>query len=97
MAHILNGDMVTLTLIQGVLNTFVIVVSQLATRAITAFISKDDENETVGFFTYQAVYMLCQLIFGFLAMFVVMWFSRMREYRADLGGASYTSKSSMFA
>lgn len=97
MAHILNGDMVTLTLIQGVMNTFVILFSHIAARAVAAFLSRDDEENTLSYFAYQGIYMLFQVLFGFLAMFVVMWFSRAREYRADLGGAEYTSKAKMIA
>ncbi len=95
MAHILNGDMVTLTLIQGVMNTFVVLLANLAARFVAGAIAKD--NETVGYFTYQLIYIVFQILFGFLAMFVIMWFSRIREYRADIGGAQYTSRSSMVA
>ncbi len=97
MAHILNGDMVTLTLIQGVLNTFVIVLANLAAKAISSFLTRDDEEGGLGWLAYQWVYIACQMVFWFLAMFVVMWFSRIREYRADLGGAEYTSKSKMIS
>ncbi len=92
MAHILNGDMVTLTLIQGVVNTFVLFFAKLAARAVESFLDED-----LGFFAYNAVYILFQIIFGFLASFIVMYFSRTREYRADLGGAKYTSKSKMIS
>lgn len=97
MAHILNGDMVTLSLIQWVMNTFVIVLSELLTRVIVSFFSKDGENSSIGTLAYTGIYMACQVVFGFLAMFVVMWFSRMREYRADLGWAQYSSKTKMIA
>lgn len=97
MAHILNGDMVTLTLLQGVMNTFVILFSHIAARAVSSFLSKDWEENGLSYLAYQGVYMAFQLVFGFLAMFVVMWFSRMREYRADLGGAQYTSKAKMIS
>jgi heat shock protein HtpX len=97
MAHILNGDMVTLALIQGVINTFVIFLSNIAARAAASFFSRDDEGGSMGFLMYNMIYMLFQALFGFFAMFVVMWFSRTREYRADLGGAQYTSRSSMIA
>ena len=97
MAHILNGDMVTLTLLQGVMNTFVILFSHIAARAVSSFLSRDGEENGLSYLAYQAVYMVFQLVFGFLAMFVVMWFSRMREYRADLGGAQYTSKAKMIS
>lgn len=95
MAHILNWDMVTLTLMQGVMNTFVILLSNLAARAVASFLARD--NEDVGTLTYNIVYIVFQMVFGFLAMFVIMWFSRIREYRADLGGAKYTSKANMVA
>jgi len=96
MAHILNWDMVTLTLIQGVMNTFVILFSHIAARAVSSFLSRDGEN-WLSYLAYQGVYIAFQLVFGFLAMFVVMWFSRIREYRADLGGAQYTSKAKMIS
>ena len=97
MAHILNGDMVTLTLLQGVMNTFVILFSHIAARAVSSFLSRDDEENGLSYLAYQGVYMVFQIMFGFLAMFVVMWFSRIREYRADLGGAQYTSKAKMIS
>jgi heat shock protein HtpX len=97
MAHILNGDMVTLTLLQGVMNTFVILFSHIAARAVASFLSRDGEENGLSYLAYQGVYMAFQLVFGFLAMFVVMWFSRMREYRADIGGAQYTSKAKMIS
>ena len=96
MAHILNGDMVTLTLIQGVMNTFVIFLSQIIARAIDSFFASDD-GEGLGWLGYNAVYMILQIVFGFLASLVVMYFSRYREYRADEGGARYTSKAKMIA
>jgi heat shock protein HtpX len=95
MAHILNGDMVTLTLITGVLNTFVIVLSQVASRFIANFLSRGEESEGISHLSYMVTYMVLQTIFGLLASFIIMWFSRQREYRADLGGATYTSKQSM--
>lgn len=95
MAHILNGDMVTLTLLQGVMNTFVIVFSHIAARLVSSFLAKDDEEEGLSYIAYQLVYMAFQLVFGALAMLVIMWFSRIREYRADLWGAQFTSKSKM--
>jgi heat shock protein HtpX len=98
MAHILNGDMVTLTLIQGVMNTFVYFISHIAARFISSFLSRGEESsEGMNTFIYHAIAFVAQIIFGFLAMFVVMWFSRIREYRADLGGAQYTSKAAMIA
>lgn len=64
MAHILNGDMVTLTLIQGVMNTFVIVLTHLATRAVVAVLAKDEEDgETIGYFAQLGISMVFQIIF----------------------------------
>ena len=98
MAHILNGDMVTLTLIQWIMNTFVIFFSHIASRAAVAFLSKwEEDEEIIGGFTYSLISIVFQILFWFLASFVVMWFSRMREYRADLGGAKYTSKAHMIS
>lgn len=95
MAHILNGDMVTLTLIQWVMNTFVIVLSNILARIVSGFIAKDNEN--VSSLTYNLISLVLQVMLGFLASFVVMYFSRIREYRADLGWALYTGKSKMIA
>lgn len=97
MAHILNWDMVTLTLLQGVMNTFVILFSHIAARAVSALLSRDGEENGLSYLAYHGVYMLFQVLFGALAMLVIMWFSRLREYRADLGGAQYTSKSKMIS
>lgn len=98
MAHILNGDMVTLTLIQWVMNTFVYFLSSIIARVVSSFISRgEDSSETVNSWIYFLVSMIAQIVLGLLASFVVMWFSRMREYRADLGGAQYTSKAAMIA
>lgn len=96
MAHILNGDMVTLTLIQGVMNAFVILLAKIVAEAIDKFLSSDD-GEGLGLIAYNLVYIGLQIVFGFLASFVVMYFSRKREYRADEGGAKYTSKAKMIA
>jgi heat shock protein HtpX len=95
MAHILNGDMVTLTLITGVLNTFVFVIAQVVSRIVAGFLSRDDEN--VSYFSYMMIYNLLQVVFWLLASLIIMWFSRVREYRADHGGAEFTGKSSMIA
>ncbi len=97
MAHILNGDMVTLTLIQWVMNTFVYFLSSVIARIAVSFFSRDESEESGNSMIYHGVSFLAQMVFGFLAMFVVMWFSRMREYRADLGWATFTSKSSMIS
>ena len=93
--HVANGDMVTLALIQGVLNTFVIVLS----RAIGYFVDRvllknDREGMGVGYFVASIV---AQIVLGILASMIVMWFSRQREFRADRGGARLASRDKMVA
>lgn len=96
MAHILNGDMVTMTLIQGIANTFVIFLARIVADLVDQFFSSDDD-EGLGIIAYNVVYIALQIVFGFLAGFVINYFSRQREYRADEGGARYTSKAKMIA
>ncbi|MEM1034805.1 MAG: protease HtpX [Myxococcota bacterium] len=85
-SHIANGDMVTLTLIQGVLNTFVIFAARLVGGAIDSLVrSSDDERPAGPGFGYWIAVMVLEVVFGALATIVVMWFSRRREYRADAG------------
>ena len=86
-AHIQNGDMVTLTLIQGVLNTFVIFLSRVAGYAIDSFLRRDDDEGGVGI-GYMIGSVICEILFGILASIIVMYFSRKREFRADSGAAS---------
>ena len=93
--HVACGDMVTLSLIQGVLNTFVIFVSRLVANVISNFLSSDDEGGGLGFLGYMAVTIVLELILGFFASMIVMWFSRKREYTADEGAAYLTSKEKM--
>lgn len=94
MAHIGNGDMVTLTLIQGVVNTFVVFFSRLI-ASVVASRGSDNENSSGG--TYYLVYMVLQLLFGMLASLIVHWFSRQREYRADAGAAKLVGAPKMIA
>ncbi len=77
------------------MNTFVVFVSTILARVISGFLAKD--SETVSALTYNLIAIGLQIGLGFLASFVVMYVSRMREYRADLGGATYTSKAKMLA
>lgn len=101
MSHISNGDMVTMTLLQGVLNTFVYFFSYIASMAISSAMNRsDDESESGGssignFFVFQMVNMLCQIVFGILANMLLMWFSRWREYRADAGSARLEGRDCM--
>lgn len=92
MAHILNGDMVTMTLLQWVINTFIIVISNLLSRIITQALWKDN-----GSWVFYIINYILQIILWLLAMFVIMAYSRTREYKADLWWAKYTSKDSMIA
>jgi heat shock protein HtpX len=93
-SHIANGDMVTLTLIQGVLNTFVIFFSRVIGGLIDSALRSRDDRGGRGF-GYFAMVMVTELVLGILATMIVMWFSRQREYRADRGGATLSGKSSM--
>jgi heat shock protein HtpX len=94
-SHVANGDMVTMTLIQGVLNTFVIFLSRVVGRAIDAAISGNREGGTG--IAYFVIVMVLDMVFGLLASIIVMWFSRQREFRADAGGARLAGKPKMIA
>lgn len=86
-AHIANGDMVTLTLIQGVVNTFVVFISRAAAYFVDSFLRGEDTESTgpgIGYFVISIVF---EIFFGVLASIVVMFFSRQREYRADYGAS----------
>lgn len=87
-AHIANGDMITLSLIQGVLNTFVFILA----RALAMVIDRDGRG-----FGYMIGFYVGQAVFGFLASIIVSYFSRVREFRADEGGAKYSSSQNMIA
>lgn len=94
-SHIANGDMVTMTLIQGVLNTFVIFFARVLGTLIDRAISGNREGG--GGFAYFGIVIVLQIALGFLASLIVMWFSRWREFRADAGGAHLAGKQSMIA
>jgi len=84
-AHIANGDMVTMTLLQGVVNTFVVFLSRIVGYMVDRAISRnDDESPGIG---YMITVIVCQIVFGILAQMIVAWFSRQREFRADAGAA----------
>jgi heat shock protein HtpX len=91
--HVANGDMVTLTLIQGVVNTFVIFLSRVVGTIVDRALSRDGESR--GGLGYFATVMVTQLLFGILANLIVMWFSRHREFRADAGGAQLAGRNNM--
>jgi len=84
-AHIANGDMVTMTLLQGVVNTFVVFLSRVVGYLVDRWLSRDGEQSTgIG---YMVTVIICQIVFGLLASIIVAWFSRQREFRADAGSA----------
>jgi heat shock protein HtpX len=86
-SHVANGDMVTLTLIQGVVNTFVIFLARVVAYFVDSFLRRD-ENESAGpGLAYGITALVCELLFGVLASIIVMYFSRRREFRADRGAA----------
>ncbi len=97
-SHVANGDMVTLALIQGVVNTFVIFLARLVAGLIDSFLRGDEEGEGgLGFLGYMAVTIVMEIILGVLASIIVMWFSRQREFRADAGGAALAGRQKMIA
>ncbi|MDE2148967.1 MAG: protease HtpX [Gammaproteobacteria bacterium] len=94
--HIANGDMVTLTLIQGVLNTFVMFLARVIGYAIDQAVFRRDPREGIGF-GYFITVMVLQIVLGFLATMIVCAFSRWREFRADAGGAHLAGRRKMIA
>ena len=93
-SHVANGDMVTLTLIQGVVNTFVLFFSRVIGYTVDKVIFKTREGTGPAFFITMII---SELLLGVLASIVVMWFSRQREYRADFGGGQLAGKQKMIA
>jgi heat shock protein HtpX len=85
-AHVANGDMVTMTLIQGVVNTFVVFLSRVVGFFVDRAVFRNTEGTGPGFFI---TVLVSQIVFGLLASIIVAWFSRQREFRADAGSASY--------
>lgn len=98
-AHIVNGDMVTLTLIQGVVNAFAMFISQIITMAIMSALRKDDDDRRGfgDFMLRQFIYSMVSIVFTILGSIVVNYFSRQREFRADAGGARFSSPDKMTA
>ncbi|MFC0268329.1 protease HtpX [Kushneria aurantia] len=93
-AHVANGDMVTLALIQGVLNTFVMFFARIAAQLIDSFLRRDDGGG-LGFMGYFGVVIALEIVFGLIASIIVAAFSRWREYRADAGGARLAGSGAM--
>ncbi|WP_224557667.1 protease HtpX [Pectobacterium versatile] len=99
-SHIANGDMVTMTLVQGVVNTFVIFISRLIAQVVSGFLSGNrDEGESSNGnpLVYFAVATVLELVFGILASIITMWFSRYREFHADAGSAKLVGREKMIA
>ena len=95
MSHVANGDMVTLALLQGVLNTFVIFLARIIGGIVDRAVFKNDRDEAgIGFFLTT---MVAQIVLGILASIIVSWYSRRREFRADRGGANLAGSGSMIA
>jgi heat shock protein HtpX len=86
-AHIANGDMVTMTLIQGVLNTFVVFLSRVIGYAVDSFLRRNDSRDTGPGIGYMITTLVLDIVLGFVAAIIVAWFSRQREFRADAGSA----------
>ncbi|MFT6632504.1 MAG: heat shock protein HtpX [Bacteriovoracaceae bacterium] len=96
-AHIANGDMVTMTLLQGVVNAFVLFFAKVATFAISQAMKDDEGRGGLGFMVHIIVEIAFQMVFGIIGMFITSWFSRIREYSADLGGAQLAGREKMIA
>lgn len=96
-AHVANGDMVTMALVQGVVNAFVMFFARIAAFALQNVLSgdRDDDRPATSGFAYHITVMVFEMAFSFLGMFVVAYFSRLREFRADKGGAQYAGKQKM--
>ncbi len=93
-SHVANGDMVTLALIQGVVNTFVMFLSRVIGHTVDRVVFKNEEGHGPAFFVTMIV---AEVILGILASIIVMWFSRQREFRADRGGANLAGRQKMIA
>ncbi len=93
-SHVANGDMVTLTLIQGIVNTFVIFFSRVIGHFVDRVVFKTEQGHGPAFWITSII---AQLVLGILASVIVMWFSRQREYRADAGGAALAGRQNMIA
>ncbi len=95
MSHIANGDMVTMTLMQGVVNTFVIFLSRMIANMLSS--RNSEEGGGSNMMSYFIISMVLELVFGFLASFITMWYSRHREFHADAGAAQLVGKEKMIA
>ncbi|MFA7619040.1 MAG: protease HtpX, partial [Thiohalomonadaceae bacterium] len=96
-SHVANGDMVTLALIQGVVNTFVIALARVVGYVVDRALQGNSNEEYRPGMGYMAITLVAELVLGMLASLIVMWFSRQREFRADAGGASLAGRQKMIA
>ena len=97
LTHVTNGDMVTMTLLQGVLNTFVIFLSRIAATVVGRAMSRNDRDDGMSYLAYFVTSMLAQILFGVVASLIVFAFSRWREFRADAGGAKLAGRGKMIS
>lgn len=95
-SHVANGDMVTMALLQGVLNTFVIVLARIVGRVVDGYLSGGRDNAGGGIGYFVVVFVL-EMVFGLFASMIAMWFSRRREFRADAGGAGLAGRGKMIS
>ncbi len=93
-SHVANGDMVTLALIQGVVNTFVVFLARIIGHTVDRVVFKNEEGYGIGYFV---VSILAEILLSILASMIVMWFSRYREFHADAGGAHLAGREKMIA
>ncbi|KMJ44055.1 heat shock protein HtpX [Xenorhabdus khoisanae] len=101
-SHIANGDMITMTLLQGIVNTFVIFISRIIAQAAASFLSSSDDDESESSsngnpIVYMVISMVLEIVFGILASIITMWFSRYREFHADAGSAKLVGREKMIA
>ncbi len=97
MAHIANGDMVTMALVQGVMNAFVIFAARVAAYGVQTLLRGDDDTGSINRFSYYLTSIIFEILFGMIAMVVIFSFSRLREYRADAGSARTVGRDKMIA
>ncbi|MGS5085309.1 protease HtpX [Hydrogenophaga sp. A37] len=91
-AHVANGDMVTMTLIQGVMNTFVVFLSRVIGYAVDSFLRRGSDSNSGPGIGYMVTTIVMDIVLGFLAAIIVAWFSRQREFRADAGAANFMGR-----
>jgi len=96
-SHVANGDMVTMALLQGVLNTFVFVLARVVGGIVDSYLSGNRSENSGRGIAYYMIVMVLEVVFGLFATMIAMWFSRRREFRADAGGASLAGRHKMIA